>query len=94
MIFTTWNFGTGYIGFRQGLPTFHGDGDIGRDAARQYATDIFLWCAATRDYPYTKHPLPHVPWPLHWCAAMEIRTNVIREFNRSNPNALITNPDF
>lgn len=88
MIFTTWNFGPEkvvpltvntkiFVSFSQA--------DQGREAARQYAADIFGWCAVKRDYSYADHPMPTIPWPLHWCAAMEIQQNCIREFNRSNP---------
>ena len=71
---------------------FHGDtvfwrfdhAETGRKAAREYAANVFNWCAARRDYPYADHPQPAIPWPLHWCAAAETFQNVLREFNRSN----------
>lgn len=93
MIFTTWRFGdnraykdarthTGPLEFPPVI--FETTSEQGRKAARQYAADIFNWCAARRDYPYADHPSPSVPWPLHWCAAVEIQQNCVREFNRSN----------
>lgn len=86
MIFTTWNFGPEVQApwtWTRGIQKT--PAAMGREAARQYAADIFNICAARRDYSYADHPWPHVPFPLHWCAAVEIRYNVVREFNRSNP---------
>lgn len=85
MIFTTWNFGperTTVV--NQGCTIFrsYNMAEMGRVAARTYAADIFNWCAAKRDYAYADHPEPSIPWPLHWCAAVEIKQNCIREFNR------------
>jgi len=98
MIFTTWNFVMGDSVVRYavelGSPSYCFSSERvfkrsypftfeeGRDAARQYAADIFNWCAAKRDYAYADHPEPTIPWPLHWCAAMEIKRNCVREFNR------------
>lgn len=88
MIFTTWQFGPEKIvPLSASVKIFvtNLQAEQGRAAARQYAADIFGVCAAKRDYAYADHPWPEIPWPLHWCAAVEIKHNVIREFNRSNP---------
>lgn len=92
MMFTSWKFGP--VDRKDASPAFvqykymMGDlvwlADQGREAARIYAADIFNWCSARRDYPYADHPQPAIPWPLHWCAAVEIKQNCEREFNRSN----------
>lgn len=87
MIFTTWKFGPDepFVSFTGAkIFRYYNQAEIGREAARTYAADILNWCAAKRDYPYADHPMPAIPWPLHWCAAVEIQQNCEREFNRSN----------
>lgn len=56
----------------------------GRTAARRYAADLFGWCSACRDYPYSQHPEP-APHDDVKYLAYQIRARVLREFNRSNP---------
>lgn len=89
MIFTTWRFGpaaasAALVPYKNLVGGLVWQADQGREAARTYAADIFNWCAAKRDYAYADHPMPAIPWPLHWCAAVEIQYNCVREFNRSN----------
>lgn len=93
MIFTTWNFGRVEPPVSWMDKGFSCQAELGLAAARQYASDIFNICSAKRDYAYADHPWPAIPWPLHWCAAVEIKHNVIREFNRSNPNHSEINPN-
>lgn len=53
------------------------------ELAREYAANLFNWCAACRDYPYAQHAEPSAPF-LNLCAWVEIRDRVLREWKRSN----------
>lgn len=63
-------------------------------AMRLYAADLFNWCAACRDYPYTQHPEPQPDFRLREYGR-DIRVRVLREFNRSNPgHEIVANSNF
>lgn len=54
------------------------------DSAREYAANLFNWCAAQRDYSYSQHAEPKPHACLLHSAAKEIRARVLREWQRSN----------